>query len=625
MPSTRLPVDGLWRCLCPAIESILGARYAPILQSRPILPTHNKTRRELNRPRTHLIHTTTRRRTQEGHGRIGGLHRESHVLLPKSTASITPVSGRQVRKPSIYKSREDLEREERQHEEWSGLSIPQLHDVLRKKRMERRTYTEVAELVEYLINIRGEKPALIHYDSLIRVNADAMLGSAVSIRNLLKDMEQSAVAPDSGLFHGALQALAVHPDYVLRAEIMQDMKERWLGLSPEGWHSLVVGLIRDRQYEVAMDKLDEMHSDGITVQPWLYDIVMFQLCEAEELDEAFILLKHRHENSRNEILPSVWYYLMDVFSSAFHYEGVKYIWKRRVEPEYMVLTDGMSIAILNLAARYFDTELATSAIRVLSGRHSALDAFHYEALLTAYAGAGDLKTAFRVLVIMTKAGIEPDPSTTRPLFQIISASKELAKKAWTELEALVEDGHTLPVAAPNVVLEAHLVLGEVEEAIELYKSLHEICDSGPNTETFNVLLQGAARQERKSLSLFLASEMRALKIKPDVITYDRLILACLQSEDDYEDAFKYLEEMVEVGADQPDGGWWMRRGTATLLINKCVKHSDTRAWDLLDEMERRGLSSFKLMDWVRQNWTGPERREDNDAQLARTMAAWKHS
>jgi hypothetical protein len=99
---------------------------------------------------------------------------------------------------------------------------------------------------------------------------------------------------------------------------MQEMKERWFGLSPEGWHFLVVGLIRDRQYEVAMDKLEQMHTDEITVQPWLYDIFMFQLCEAEELDEAFKLLQYRYHAQRSGILPSMWYYLLDKFSDAFH-------------------------------------------------------------------------------------------------------------------------------------------------------------------------------------------------------------------------------------------------------------------------------------------------------------------
>jgi hypothetical protein len=99
---------------------------------------------------------------------------------------------------------------------------------------------------------------------------------------------------------------------------MQEMKERWFGLSPDGWHNLVIGLIRDRQYEIAMDKLEQMHSDEIKVQPWLYDIFMFQLCEAEEMDEAFKLLQYRYHARRNDILTTVWYYLLDKFSSAFH-------------------------------------------------------------------------------------------------------------------------------------------------------------------------------------------------------------------------------------------------------------------------------------------------------------------
>lgn len=242
---------------------------------------------------------------------------ESDPNVNRASTHIVP-----PRAPAIHQGSWNRPKEagnlERLHEEWHGMSSPQLHDLLRKIRTERKSYDKVVQLVGYLVQVRGEKPALIHYDSLIRANASAMQGSAASVRMLLEDMKASAIAPDSGLYHGALQTLAVHPDYILRAEIMQEMKERWLGLSPEGWHSLVVGLIRDRQYEVAMDKLEEMHSDGTMVQPWLYDIFMFQLCEAGELDEAFNLLKYRFENSRNEILPTVWYWLMDVFSSAFH-------------------------------------------------------------------------------------------------------------------------------------------------------------------------------------------------------------------------------------------------------------------------------------------------------------------
>src|SRR3954467_11238904 len=90
------------------------------------------------------------------------------------------------------------------------------------------------------------------------------------------------------------------------------------------------------------------------------------------------------------------------------YEGVKYVWRARVQTSNLVPSDGMCISVLNLAARHADPDLATSAIQSLTTRHSVLSAFHYEALLTAYVESGDLKTAFRILDIMSRAGLEPD-------------------------------------------------------------------------------------------------------------------------------------------------------------------------------------------------------------------------
>jgi hypothetical protein len=116
--------------------------------------------------------------------------------------------------------------------------------------------------------------------------------------------------------------LAIHPDYLLRNEIMQAMKERWLGLSPDGWHNLVVGLLRDRQIEMAIDKLEQMQSDQIPIQPWLYDIFLYKLCDVGEYDQAYQLLTHRVQSERKEISPATWYFLLDAFSRAFHVCGI---------------------------------------------------------------------------------------------------------------------------------------------------------------------------------------------------------------------------------------------------------------------------------------------------------------
>lgn len=292
------------------------------------------------------------------------------------------------------------------------------------------------------------------------------------------------------------------------------------------------------------------------------------------------------------------------------------MWKARIQTSQLVPSDGICVSVLNLAARQGDPGLATSAIRILAARRSALSPFHYEALLTAYTEAQDAKTAFRILTIMAKAGLEPHSTTTRPLFLYLSKDDRLPDKAWQVLKSLHQDGHVIPTAAVNVVIEAKLYTGLFGQAVEFYKELHTICESGPNTETFNILLQGSTRQSNKSMAMFFASEMRALGLKPDRLTYDRLILVC-SHDDDYEDAFRYLEEMTTVGADKvEDGqkGWWMRRGTATCLAQRCAKAGDARVWHLLDVTEKRDLDQGGLRKWVEENWAGEKRTKEQKSE-----------
>jgi hypothetical protein len=285
----------------------------------------------------------------------------------------------------------------------------------------------------------------------------------------------------------------------------------------------------------------------------------------------------------------------------------------RVQADIIVPSDGMCISVLNVAARYADPGLATSVMRILSSRRATLAPYHYEALITAYAGFGDLTTAFRLLTIMTKAGVEPTTSTTRPLYLHISQNQALPAEALRTLEELFEDGHAVPIAAVNVVIESYIAIDRFDDAMNLYKNIHTICESGPDTETFNVLFQGSTRNYRKDASMFLASEMHALGIPADNLTYDRLILVCLNYPD-YEDAFRYLEEMVVVGADRVEEGtgkvgWWMRKGTASLMVKTCVKYSDERVWLILEEMKKRGMKTDSLENWVGETW---KRNEEQD-------------
>lgn len=296
------------------------------------------------------------------------------------------------------------------------------------------------------------------------------------------------------------------------------------------------------------------------------------------------------------------------------------MWKARVQMGKLNPSDGMCLNILNLAGRNGDALLATSALRTLSLRKTALSTYHYEALLEAYSRSGDLETAFRILNIMAKAGIEPNTSNTRPLFMYLTEGsnreegRRRTMKGWDALQRMRNGGRVIPPAAVNVLLEAAITTCSFTEALNMYKQIHTIVDSGPNAETFNVMLRALSRnherddttKQPKPSAMFLVSEMRALKIKPDRLTYDRLILICLM-EDDYSYAFRYLEEMQEVGRARGEPDWWMRAGTAAAMVRRCILDRDERAWDILNEWESRGVGQGgwkSARKWAEQYWNG---------------------
>lgn len=337
MRVAQIPIDGLWRCLCPAFDSLAVVQSLRTIESVRKSPIrHNASRSSRARP----FHTAPSR---------SNFSTEIPPLPPKQQKGISAEQASPVNSLGLLGTRSDNQdgvrdqwslqipvrigqRDKRVQLRTAGLSlesfpafsraedvpISHLHERLRHLASLEDTYERIASLVEYLIVERGEKPALIHYDALIRANASAEQGSAAVVEDLLKEMREEGINPDSGLYHAVLQVLAIHPDYILRNRIMQEMKERWLGLSPEGWHSLVTGLLRDRQFESAMDKLEQMHADEVEVQPWLYDIFLYQLCEIGELDEAFRILHYRFERKSTGISFSMWYYLLDHFSRNFH-------------------------------------------------------------------------------------------------------------------------------------------------------------------------------------------------------------------------------------------------------------------------------------------------------------------
>jgi len=391
------------------------------------------------------------------------------------------------------------------------------------------------------------------------------------------------------------------------------MRQRWITLSESGWHDVATGYIKDAQVEQALECLDDMRRAGARVQGWLYDMVVYVLCDMSEVDEALRIMKDRISMGESNISASVWYYLFDAACEALHvspsvsmlvlelihsqYDAIYLIWRRRVEPQYLNPSSGQCLQVLNACARAGDVQTATDVFRVLSTRSTNFSAHHYELLIRAYVATGDIKTCLAILCIMNGAGIRPSEASTLDIFHYLRASSPpRIHEAFCILQDLRKADRVIPTVALNCVIKACVTRIGLTEAIEQYKLLHTLCAKGPNAATFNHLLAGCIDAGRKDTAIFLASEMVALQVKPNGVTYEKLVAVCLQ-EEDYEDAFRYYGEMRGIG-------FVPKLGTFTAMVRRCGEKGDRRAWALLGTMKELGWDETGMRQWLMENWKG---------------------
>jgi pentatricopeptide repeat protein len=309
------------------------------------------------------------------------------------------------------------------------------------------------------------------------------------------------------------------------------------------------------------------------------------------------------------------------------------VWTTQVQPGYLKPGTGACLSVLILASRYGDVQLATDVFRILTERETTFTTHHYELLITTYLNANDLSAALSVILIMVDANFKVDEGTCHPIYLHLSTESlsedSRPMQAFTLLQDFESAGRKIPTAAINACMQASIALKRFEEAIEIYKALHTVSRAGPNTSTFNILFRGCHRSTRKELAMFFANEMIQLGLKPDRITYDRLMLVCLQA-GDLEDALLYYEEMTTMDATAGSKATMTpRRKTWELLIHKCVVQGDERAVALLKdykagvEAPRKGVEKAVVDRFeygIVPNEVGGQTSGGMDSDVAKTMA-----
>ncbi|KAI9807453.1 MAG: hypothetical protein M1833_000198 [Piccolia ochrophora] len=514
------------------------------------------------------------------------------------------------------------------HDPLAEHSLEALYERLNLEASKGRL-SSVERIIEHLITERKVKPSLRLYECRILVNVHPETGSAAKVGALLEEVERAGFSLDASAYHAVIKVLAVHPDYLLRNDMLQAIRDRWLTLSTDGWHDVVAGLFRERQLELAMEKLEHMQNEGMKVETWLYDAAICLLLDLEEVSAALSIVQHRvAQGDDTTISGNVWFSLLDIGSRCLHHPSTVYAWRKRVETFYLNPSDGLCLNVLHTAAREGDTDLAADVFRVLSNRNFSFAVAHYEALLEAYCVANDVKMALTVLSVMTGAGRPPEDASMIPLLDLLRRGDASApRRALKILRSLHAEKQPIPTAAVNCIIAAFISQDSLTHALQLYNDLNALCPKGPSVFTFNILLHGCVVAARKDTAMFLASELLALNIAPNAQTYDALVVVSCSDSDppaftaakevgeeqsktmdgpappSYEDAFRYLAEMQAAN-------YTPRFATYEALVKRCTMARDVRAWSLVEEAKEKGYHAWDLARWMRETWKVDEQRVD---------------
>ncbi|EME47974.1 hypothetical protein DOTSEDRAFT_69789 [Dothistroma septosporum NZE10] len=351
---------------------------------------------------------------------------------------------------------------------------------------------------------------------------------------------------------------------------------------------------------------------NVRVDAWLWDMAVYVLCHAGEVEEAYRIMRLRHDSSEMNLSKSLWSYFLDKASEARHHDATTLAWNSQVKQGYINASSGVCLNVLATAAQAGDAVMATEVFAQLSERGTAFRPIHYELLISTYLSASppDLNRAISILTIMPLEKMDPTMAETRPLFLYLRDKPALVREALSTLRELHAQDRKIPIAALNLLVECYVEQKDLAEAMKIYKLIHTFVPisqgaqkSFANIDTFNLLLRGCrtADPPDEQQASFLVSELLALRIVPTALTYDRLILvfvaagkAALEKAAASEDiavqaerakgmelldwAFRHLADMQPLG-------WMPRFGTLEQLAMNLAKAGDERCWDVLQTSE----------------------------------------
>jgi hypothetical protein len=427
------------------------------------------------------------------------------------------------------------------------------------------------------------------YESLV----DAMAhpgGSSHGLLEILKDMNKTGLEWTETVCRSALRALTVHPHYTLQVVILDVMRANWYQFESSDVQNVILGLLRDEQYDLAYVRLMEMGQAGAAPELWMLDIMAMVLGYARHYDEMLEVCELRGKRSSDDGgYVNLVYQLLDSCSTGFHYNGTAAAWEMGVVAGLFKPSDGILQNVLFTAANHGDPELAGAAYDELAGRTRVNDEQHY-ALLESFLNAKDVPRAIEFISIMEGLGIhEPALHEMSRRFRAHAYYNQNAlKEATTMIKALAAEDKfvTHGLAA---VIKAMAASQGGESAAELFDEVPRLSGRQPDCATLTYMimytkdmdLRRTYAQQYRDQTSAGGTELPMHKRK-----YHDLIMSCVEM-NDLELAVHFALQYLRVPVHNKEMGW------LSVLLEYQWRQGGDRMLELYDRVQDKGNRAVK--------------------------------
>lgn len=406
---------------------------------------------------------------------------------------------------------------------------------------------------------------------------------------LHKQMKSQGIKPSRTFFQKALQITANSGDATSQAQILHAMIENGYKPTSKTYHLMLKCMRENSELERALDTFELMKKQNITPGLLSYLCIIDLAVNLQQPDIASDLLAEAEKlPTFREKDHNLYMRVLRCASVNGLYEISKLNWEKAVVDCHFKPDEGVCLHVLNLAGKHGDPKLAGDVIRVLGEEGYTYRECHFAPLIESFAATGDIASTFKVFNAMRKVGVIPTRKTALPLAYKLGHDKNAIRNARDTLEEMAAKGKDeVDVAAFNLVIHAFAFNKEYDEAISMFGRAKEF-GVKPNTETLDATLDACIHCRDAELGETIYQEQLSKGVKPTASTLSKMVtLMCTQ--EDYQDAFKYLEKMKRANMIPLRGAYFK-------LVKTLATANDPRLKLAIEDMEACGYTLSSHME-----------------------------